>query len=574
MRAFQRYGLEHIVLCPGSRSAPLALAVGALIEESGINAYTAIDERSAAFMAIGISAASGKATIVITTSGTAVSNLLPAAVEADRSCLPIIFITADRPLRLKGCGSNQTVNQEDFLVPVCREVFNCPSIGLHEISGRSFFTLVKKTWEKAHAYPGPVHLNIPIEEPLHASFLEQKEVCNGWKPLNFEEIQLPISTVSTNTRIKTKEVPELDPSQPGIILAGPWRGKPSQLLGFRKAVKEFQSFTGWPLFADCLSAITIKQSGLISFWELLISAQIFESNDKLQVLRLGPLSCSRALESFLRNTNKKQVLITEGEERYLDPLHLAKQYSGGLQSWLKIFKSNYPNLNNNLVNDDTNILEDLLNKNQLVGDLVDKYLKEDSKITEPSIARKLLDLIPEDIPIMLSASSPVRDFLAYSGFSPFKRRLYSFRGASGIDGNLSLAIGLSIFLGPLVVVCGDLAFLHDSNALLLNQPKKYPLIILLIDNNGGGIFKQLSLAPIFKGSVDKLFSMPQSINIGDLAKAHNIPFRTISSFDELNSALEWSLKLSGPVIIRACTNSEEDTLLRKNITDGLKKYIN
>lgn len=155
------------------------MAAGGLEEEFGLNLYNAIDERSAAFLALGIATGSGKAAIVITTSGTAVANLLPAAVEADRSCQSIIFVTADRPYRLKGCGANQTVNQEEFLRPVCRDIFQGPSEGIHALSIDEVMSLGSEVWDKTNSSPGPVHFNIPIEEPLFPSYSEQKKVWNG-----------------------------------------------------------------------------------------------------------------------------------------------------------------------------------------------------------------------------------------------------------------------------------------------------------------------------------------------------------------------------------------------------------
>ena len=178
MVGFKSKGLQNIVLCPGSRSGPLALAAGSLAKNDKITLSTCIDERSAAFFALGISTVTGKATLVITTSGSAVANLLPAAIEADRSAHPILFLTADRPNRLKNCGSNQTVNQEEFLRPACRSFEHGPGEGIHLLTEKSLEGLINNCWDKAHIFPGPVHLNLPFEEPLHASLSEQNETFN------------------------------------------------------------------------------------------------------------------------------------------------------------------------------------------------------------------------------------------------------------------------------------------------------------------------------------------------------------------------------------------------------------
>ncbi|MCP9799036.1 2-succinyl-5-enolpyruvyl-6-hydroxy-3-cyclohexene-1-carboxylate synthase, partial [Cyanobium sp. Lug-B] len=170
--ALRRGGLIHGVLCPGSRSAPLAVAA-ALLEPGGLRLHTAIDERSAAFFALGLGRASGQPAAVITTSGTAVANLLPAAVEADFGSVPLLLLTADRPARLKGCGANQSVNQEVFLVGSCRWLGEGDPEGLAAMSPAELDALAGQALAAARGdgagrSAGPVHLNLPFDEPLHA----------------------------------------------------------------------------------------------------------------------------------------------------------------------------------------------------------------------------------------------------------------------------------------------------------------------------------------------------------------------------------------------------------------------
>ncbi|WP_052043890.1 MULTISPECIES: 2-succinyl-5-enolpyruvyl-6-hydroxy-3-cyclohexene-1-carboxylic-acid synthase [unclassified Prochlorococcus] len=573
LRALYNKGLLDVVLCPGSRSAPLALALGGMAEDLQFNLYTAIDERSAAFMALGISTATGKATAVITTSGTAVSNLLPAAVEADKSCVPLIFITADRPERLKNCGANQSVNQEQFLTSVCRSVIKAPSKGIHTLTNRSLISLVNNVWNEAHAFPGPVHLNLPIEEPLHPSTTEQKKAWLGWELDSFDNDNKP--DLIHNPLERTSEpFQDLDPLLFGIILVGPWRGKPENIGAFRNSVKVFQALTGWPIFADPLSGLMKDQPGLIHYWELLIATNNINSDQDLQILRLGPLTASRNLEGFIKSlSNKNHILITEGEKRPLDPLHMAKQYSLGFDSWLKVFISKHVNLQNHSSIKNLELLNSLMAKNNQIHSYLDKKLSSNGIINEPKIAHNISNILPAKMPIMLSASSPIRDFFTFSGSSSFARRCFSYRGTSGIDGNISMAIGLSLAIGPLVLICGDLSFFHDSNAFLLKQPRDHPLIIFLIDNKGGGIFNQLNLDKPTKGNVDKLFIMPQSVQLSSLAKAYSIPYKHLLSFEDFSLTFDWCMKHRGPVLIHIATDSRADNLLRKNITKELNKLI-
>jgi len=182
-----KIGVQNLILCPGSRSAPLAIAAGELNKLGLVNIFNSIDERSAGFHSLGISAASGNLSLVITTSGTAVSNLLPAAVEADRSCKGIIFLTADRPLRLKDCGANQTVNQEEFLNSVCRKSLSTNLNGIHASDDNEMFNLVKEIEQQIKTFPGPIHLNIPLEKPLGISPINKKKVFDV-----FEKIYLKV----------------------------------------------------------------------------------------------------------------------------------------------------------------------------------------------------------------------------------------------------------------------------------------------------------------------------------------------------------------------------------------------
>ncbi len=573
LREFQNKGLEHLVLCPGSRSSPLALAVGGLAEEYGLKLYTVIDERSAAFLALGLSTASGKAAVVITTSGTAVANLLPAAVEADRSCRSIIFITADRPSRLKDCGANQTVNQEEFLKPVCRGFVEGPCEGIHALPVNDIYPLVGRIWEKAHQIPGPVHFNIPIEEPLHASYSEQKEI---WDGLDLKIIRAKNANNVDSLSREKKDVyfPDIDPHSFGIILAGPWRGQPDGLDRYRKSLMTFQSLTNWPIFADPLSGLSFDQPGLISYWELLIASKKLVLGKHLQILRLGPISSSRALEEFLMNFPEKQILITENEYRPLDPLRVAKQYPFGFASWHDKFLIKHPNISLKSINDNLEKYTYIYFKSKQVELFLEEKFSSTTNLNQPLIVNSLNQLLPFTLPIMVSSSSVVRDLLTYTSSRLLSRICFSFRGASGIDGNISLAIGLSHIIGPLIHLCGDLAFLYDSNALLLSKSLKYPLILLLIDNNGGGIFKSLNLDKLYKGNIDDLFIMPQSIDVSDFSSAYGIPYKEIECLDDLKSTIEWGLHLTGIVLIRVCTNSGKDNIERKNIAQSLQEYIN
>ena len=557
MQGLIELGLRRLVLCPGSRSGSLATAAGLLASSGQLQLNTAIDERSAAFLALGLATAGGSVVAVVTTSGTAVANLLPAVIEADRSCQPLLVITADRPIRLKACGANQTVNQEDFLRPACRWCGNGAPEGLHAMASPAVLELAALAWSQAHgadqAAAGPVHLNLPVEEPIHAPLQEHQHLLDA--VLASDEASLfPLqpSTIQSN-----RDVPRLDPSRPGVVIAGPWRGLAQDLSAHQQAVRSWLVCSGWPLLADPLSALPVELPGRLHHWDLQLEQLI--SPEPLQVLRLGPLPASRRLEVWLQRNAGDQVLITEGEPRYLDPLGLATQWSGGLAAWCsaqRLDQASRP-----LSADHSAWLR----RDQALGLWLEEQLVSEGPVSEPALAFQLADLLPPGLPVMLSASSPVRDWLTWSGRSGSDRRCFSFRGASGIDGTLSLAMGLALETGPMLLVTGDLALLHDSNGWLHGQSDGPPLVVLLIDNGGGGIFQQLPIEQASPKRFDALFAMPQRVNPIALAAAHGVPGRSIAVIDDLPEALSWALAQQGPVLLRVCTDRHADAAFRRKL---------
>ena len=557
MQGLIELGLRRLVLCPGSRSGSLATAAGLLASSGQLQLNTAIDERSAAFLALGLATAGGSAVAVVTTSGTAVANLLPAVIEADRSCQPLLVITADRPIRLKACGANQTVNQEDFLRPACRWCGNGAPEGLHAMASPAVLELAAMAWSPAHgadqAAAGPVHLNLPVEEPIHAPLQEHQPLLDAVLARKKASLfPLRPSTIQSN-----RDVPRLDPSRPGVVIAGPWRGLAQDLSAHQQAVRSWLVCSGWPLLADPLSALPVDLPGRLHHWDLQLEQII--SPEPLQVLRLGPLPASRRLEVWLQRSAGDQVLITEGEPRYLDPLGLATQWSGGFAAWCSaqpLDQASRP-----LSADHSAWLR----RDQALGLWLEEQLVSEGPVSEPALAFQLADLLPPGLPVMLAASSPVRDWLTWSGRAGSDRRCFSFRGASGIDGTLSLAMGLALETGPMLLVTGDLALLHDSNGWLHGQSDGPPLVVLLIDNGGGGIFQQLPIEQASPKRFDALFAMPQRVNPIALAAAHGVPGRSIAVIDDLPEALSWALAQQGPVLLRVCTDRHADAAFRRKL---------
>ncbi len=557
-------GAEYFIVCPGSRSAPLAIAAGELNKRGKIKLFNCIDERSAGFHALGISTALGKLTVVITTSGTAVANLLPSAVEADKSCQKIIFLTADRPLRLKNCGSNQTVNQEDFLISTCKSNFTTNLDGLHLAEDNQIDNLMHKIYEENNSSAGPIHLNIPFEKPLNISRENIKRVVENF---DFQRVKNKMKSWKTQEINFENKNPynifqEINLSDSGIIIVGPYRGSSSNLSKFNDSLRKLQKITGWPVFADPVSGIDADLRGLIEYWEFIISNNSFFIKCD-QLLRIGPISSSLYLEEFLNKFEGPQFLIKENDSRDLDPTRKSIQYEFGLNTFVNTLikrKSNFIQKRPSSKLTCSMILE-----GKRIKQFLNKNFSQGDQITECSLAYLVPKIWPTNFPIMLSASSPIRDWLAYSGSDLFFRRCFSFRGASGIDGTLSTSLGIARVTNNLLLVTGDLAFLHDINGWLIEKSNEVKVTILLIDNNGGNIFNKLYKNNLSKSDLDKLFVMSKNINWQKLAETYNIPYKSVCTLSKLKQAFDWSFNIQRSAIIKVNIDVDYEATQRENI---------
>ena len=585
----QRLGLRQVVLCPGSRSAPLA-AAAALLEPTGLAMYTCIDERSAAFFALGLGRGQGLPAAVITSSGSAVAHLLPACVEADLATIPLLLLTADRPERLKGCGANQSVNQQDFLRCSCRWVAEPEPTGIAALEGACIDALAVEAWHwslgrKQGSPPGPVHLNLAFEEPLHAG----GPLLDAWAgqlkraaPQQFPQILIPPAEAQTPPAPPIPACQRLDPDRPGVVLAGPWRGGPSRWSAHLQALIQLQRRTGWPVLADALSGLRGQpQLQTVAAYDL-----VLERPDPglapAQVLRLGTLPASRRLERWLAALAARQVLVSEADPRPLDPLaRVAGQSDAGLVGWLAasglgcaVCLAGEPSQAPGPAPASLALAAKWSQAEARVQALLAQALDglgasltgDPSTLQEPVLVRQLSRLLPAHLPLMLANSSPVRDWESFADPTGPPRPMHGFRGVSGIDGTLSEACGLAEALGSLVLLSGDLAALHDCNGWLWRPQLGGRLTVLLIDNGGGGIFEQLPIRTEPEEALDfeRLFAMPQPLDPSSLAAVHGVPCRRVANLDDLAPQLTWALAQPLALLVLG-TDRRQDAALRQRL---------
>ncbi|MFM8260463.1 MAG: 2-succinyl-5-enolpyruvyl-6-hydroxy-3-cyclohexene-1-carboxylic-acid synthase [Vulcanococcus sp.] len=551
LQALLQCGLRQLVLCPGSRSAPLAVAAGLL---TPLQVITAIDERSAAFLGVGLGRASGRPVAVVTTSGTAVANLLPAVVEADSGAVPLLLLTADRPARLKRCGANQTVNQEEFLAPCCRATLAGDAAGLAAMAPAALEALALHAWRACQGAPlGPVHLNLPFEEPLHADAAAMALAAQLAEMPVRDPLSAPVPWAAPAQGLAPQL---LDPDRPGVVVAGPWRGTAAELRPMAEALLRWQQRSGWPVLADGLSGLRGWPGlQLVHSYDLLL-ADGHGLGAAPQLLRLGPMPASRRLQQWIAAAGGPQLLISQHDPRNLDATASATaRWSHGLETWLAALPpqtlAGEPSPSSLAWARRWHQLD------QAAQSQLDQQLSLEQPcfgggslgeplICEPALARALSVVLPPGLPLMLASSSPVRDWETFAAASAAHRPVFGFRGASGIDGTLSLAAGLALGCGELVLLTGDLALLHDANGWLWRrqlQARGVRLTVVLIDNGGGGIFEQLPIrAEGAPGGFDfeRLFAMPQAVDPMALAAAYGVPGQTLNALEQLGDALAWA----------------------------------
>ena len=404
---------------------------------------------------------------------------------------------------------------------------------------------------------------------LDISFLNKKNVLEV-----FERIYLKKKYIFQEVEIKSDKNKFLEISkslnldESGIILVGPYQGSINDLISFNKSLERLQEITGWPVFADPVSGVNSDLRGLVVNWELVLRKNKNSINCH-QLLRLGPMSSSIDLEKFLINFKGIQILIKEKNYRKLDPIKKSFEYDFGLSNFTTLLLEEL-SINEKNKKSLTPMALNLMEQGEQIKEILKEKITQDNQITEYMLANLVPKLWPAENPIMLSASSPIRDWLTFSENGTLTRNCFGFRGASGIDGTLSLALGISIIKNPLLLVTGDLAFIHDINGWLIENSIDMNLTILLINNNGGNIFNRIYKKNLKEDELKKLFLMPKEINWPKLAEGYQVNFIGVENFKKLREAFDWSISIQKSVIIKVDVDPENE-ICEKNAL--LKKII-
>jgi 2-succinyl-5-enolpyruvyl-6-hydroxy-3-cyclohexene-1-carboxylate synthase len=550
-----RGGLSHAVVCPGSRSTPMALA---LATHPAVHVHVRLDERSAAFTALGIGLATGRPAVVLTTSGTATAELHAAVVEADRAGVPLIACTADRPPELHEVGAHQTIDQARLFGAAVR--WFCDPGVVEEGGRRTWRSLAARVVGESTAGPlgpGPVHLNLPFREPL----LGEASRAGGASP--GRPGGDPWHAVMPG-RLQAKRVVELLAGAPGraagrrgLVVAGGGSGDPA-------AVLELADALGWPVLADPRSGLRLSRPAVVAAADGILRADGFARSHLPDViLHLGDRWLSRVVNSFVSRAVAEgaRSMAVDPFGRWPDPgreVHTfvrADPTAFCLEVAASVGRSG-PTPGGGRA--DRRWQEDWRDAEARAQQAIDHVLgmgptAGSGGLCEPSLARRLVARLPGEASLVVSSSMPIRDVEAYAAPRPYLPRVLANRGANGIDGVVSTAIGVAIASGPTVALVGDLAFLHDVSALVGAHGFGPDLTVVVADNRGGGIFSFLDVATsLEEGPFDGLFGTPQASDVAEVAAGFGWPVDDIDRDDAggFEEALTRRLVGRGPSVIR------------------------
>ncbi len=548
LRAFcdelARCGIRHACTSPGSRSAPIVLA---LTREPRIRSWSHIDERCAGFFALGAAKASGRPLAVTCTSGTAGANLAPAVIEAFQARVPMIVLSADRPAELRENGAGQTIDQLKLYGSAAKWFFE---VGMSEASPeglRWIRTLACRAyWTSVEGRPGPVHLNFPLREPLVPDGRLAPD--GGGRPDGRPWVDRSPARPVGQQR-------DADFPQRGVVVAGRWERDGE----FGPTVARFAERLGYPLLADPLSGARRGTAAIAGYDLLLRAPELVPELAPELVLRVGDLPTSKPLRGWLASLDAPQAGF-DPEGGWQDPAGvLSVSLTGDPVATLRAWTPQEPVAPQEWLASwraaDATVTEAVTA--QLAGGL-----------SEPRVAAELGSWLAAESTLFVASSMPVRDVEEFWPVRDDAPRVLCNRGANGIDGTVSSAFGAAAAGdGPVVLLIGDVALLHDLGGLLAVRRLGLPLTIVLLNNDGGGIFHFLPIA----GQADAFeehVATPHGVRFEDAARLYGCGYERADTVDDLRTAVLGSLRSrDGTTIIEVRTDRVANRALHRTIEE-------
>ena len=551
---FASNGVEHVAISPGSRSTPLSAAADST---EGLETSIHIDERSGSYFALGLAKASSKPVVLICTSGTAAANYLPAVVEAFYSGVPLIVITADRPPELQNRGAPQTIDQIALYGKHVRSFFQSqvPS----DSTQNDALLLASEAFKQSlKPFPGPVHINCPLREPLEPS--------NAPFPI----VETINNYEAEEEKIDTSELDRFIAFEKGLIVVGPLNPDFSTC----EKIAELGNATGWPIVADPASGMRngsyTENCLVVSTGEHIFRSSWVKDHKPDVIVQIGKMPTSKGYKLFLNDVGCENIICVDNLGFFPDPENVATHKIQISPSALAETMTNVSSKK-----EQTNWNKAWENAEK-VSTRVTKQLIDSSIFDEAATARCLGEELPDGSCLFVSNSMPIRDLDAFLPSSTKLLKIFSNRGANGIDGVISTAAGISKGSPgvPTVLFTGDLAFLHDLSGFTALKRLELNLTIVVVDNNGGGIFSFLPIAETEATDFQKLFHTPHDLDIETIASTVGVKVFKPENFNDLSKALKKSITTDTTslihVITDAKTNVSTHRLTNASVNEALR----
>jgi 2-succinyl-5-enolpyruvyl-6-hydroxy-3-cyclohexene-1-carboxylate synthase len=555
-----RCGVDSFCVAPGSRSTPL---VAALAENEGARKLVHFDERGTAFAALGYARATGRPAAWITTSGTAVANGLPAVVEAATDGVPMILLTADRPPELRQTGANQTIDQPDIFGDFVRWRFDLPAPSLEIDPAMVLTTVDQAAYRAIRAPQGPVHLNLMFREP----FLPEAEDGEEPPPADWLESSRPYTRyAATKPAVDEVEIENLSdllhPTKRGLVVVG--------RLASRKqgeAVLRLADALGWPLLPDVSSQVRLgaDSESLVAHYDALLADETFAGAHAPEaVLHVGGRSLSKRLEGLLSRSRPDPYIVVRENPFRLDPHHrvthsVEAEVVGFCAALSRVTEPSPP--------EDDSWTAGWRDASKEAGRRLDGLLSRVAEPSEPLVARLVSRNIPAEHGLVVASSMPIRDVDTYAATDGAPVPVAANRGASGIDGTVATAAGFARGLGrPVTLLIGDLALLHDLNSLAMLRGLR--VVVVAINNDGGGIFSFLSVAR-HEAFFEPYFGTPQGVGFEPAAAMFGLDYERPGTTDEFLEAYRAACTREGSTLIEVKTDREENVALHRKLLAGL-----
>ncbi|NRD76245.1 2-succinyl-5-enolpyruvyl-6-hydroxy-3-cyclohexene-1-carboxylic-acid synthase [Bacillus sp. BRMEA1] len=559
-------GIRDVVVSPGSRSTPMAMVMA---EHPDLKVHIHVDERSAAFFALGIAKQTNRPVAILCTSGTAAANYFPAIVEARYSRVPLLVLTADRPHELREVGAPQAIDQIHLYG---QHVKWFAEMALPDHSKEMIHyarTVCARAVSIAVQAPaGPVHLNFPFREPLIPK-LDENLFQLEERPQGY--IQVHNGDLIINEVCFEEIAHKLIGKQRGIIVCGNMVSN-----HFADAVTRLSTALNYPILADPLSQL---RSGIHDGANIIDTYDTFLRNEDAKkflkpdvILRFGAMPVSKALMIFLKeHFNAEQIVIDSGGG-WRDPALLS---SAMIFCDETVFCEKL--LDHTNANSDDHFLKDWQKINDLTKENMGS-LRDIVPLSEGKLFYQLAELLPDGATLFVGNSMPIRDLDSFFLQNKKSIKIMANRGANGIDGTISTAIGAALYSKSLYLVLGDLTFFHDLTALFIAKRYNVDIHILLINNNGGGIFSFLPQAEHPK-HFELLFGTPLDIDFIHAVKMFNGRFVKITDWDHFRTELKNSVKSLEPginvyeVVTDRNRNLDEHREFWRNVSQEISNYV-